>query len=114
MDRLKQLELPERWRQRSKAPTDELVPLLKGEEKDGGLMGSALKHVVLQGSAGGGSAGGDATPIAGAGLLRRKVTGRVVKREGGGLLQPAEPGGRAHLGRHGAALLLCDQDASLD
>ncbi|HEX6553431.1 MAG TPA: hypothetical protein VF026_11770 [Ktedonobacteraceae bacterium] len=57
---------------------------------------------------------GPATSIAGTGLLRGKMADLVAKREGGGLLQPAEPGDGAHCCHRLAFLLLIGQDHGLD
>ena len=57
---------------------------------------------------------GPATSIVGTGLMGRKMAGLIAKREGRGLLQPLEPGGRANLYRHLASILLIGQDHALD
>ena len=55
-----------------------------------------------------------ATLIAGTGLMSRKMAGLIAKREGRGLIQPQEPGGRANFYRHLASFLLIGQDHALD
>ena len=55
-----------------------------------------------------------ATLIAGTGLMGRKMGGLSAKREGRGLIQPQEPGGRTNLYRHLAPILLKGQDHALD